>query len=143
MMSKMRCNSASPGGVIFCLCPPKEVDLAIHSSRSNKAGREKNAGRIDIGQNVYGKPCHEVFKMFYNIKERHKSKMEEKTCIQTRQKIRKVNKRRENEKLDAIQCLKPELSRIISRGIFSRKRIIDQANLHDSSLPCKRRQLSV
>ena len=36
----------------------------IHSSRSNKAGRERNAGRIDIGQNVYGKPCHKVFKTF-------------------------------------------------------------------------------
>ena len=56
-------------GTFLCVCPPKEVDSAIHSSRSNRGGRERNAGRIDIGQNVYGKPCYEVFKTFYNIKE--------------------------------------------------------------------------
>ena len=41
--------------------------------------------------------------------------MEAKTCIQTREKI-KSNTRRENEKLHAIQCLKLELSRIVSEA---------------------------
>ena len=39
--------------------------------------------------------------------------MEENTCIQTRERSETSNTRRENEKLDAIQCLKLELSRIV------------------------------
>ena len=92
------------------------VDSSIHSSRSNKAGRERNAERIDIGQNVYGKPCHEVFKTFCNIKEGDKGKMQWKRIhvFKPEKRSEKSNTRRENEKLDTIQCLKPELSRIVS-----------------------------
>ena len=103
---------------------PKEVDSAIHSSRSNKAGRERNAGRIHIGQNVYGKPCHEVFKTFCNIKEGDKGKMEENACIQTRERSEKPNTRRENQKLDTILCLKLELSRIVSESSSAQKGLL-------------------
>ena len=49
----------------------------------------------------------------------------------------KSNTRRENEKLDTIQCFETRTVSDCFRVIFSPKRIIDQANLQDSSLPCK------
>ena len=138
MMSKMRCSSASPGGVIFMRCsyaspgriifyvsvPQKTLIQPFTAAETTKQVKKEMLDGLTLGRTYNGKPCHEVFKTFYSIKKKTRAKWKRIHVFKPEKRSEKSNKRRENEKLDTIQCLKLDLSRIVSgsssaqRGLF-------------------------
>ena len=117
MMSKMRCNSASPGGVIFYVSVPQKK--LIQPFTAAEATKQVEKGMLDgltLGRTT-----------FYNIKEGGMGQMEENMYIQTREKIRKVKYEARKRKTRYNTVFETRTVSDCFRVIFSPKRIIDQA----------------
>ena len=144
MLSNMRCNSASPGGVIFYVSVPQKK--LIQPFTTAEATKQVEKGKLD------GLTLGRTYKESHVTKYLRRSTTSRK---ETRAKWKRIHvfkpeKRSENVLYEARKrktryniVFETRTVSDIFRVIFSPKRIIDQANLHDFSLPCKRRWLSV
>ena len=123
MMSKMRCSSASPGGVVFDVAvPQKKLIQPFTAAEATKRVEKVMLDGLTFGRTYMESHVTKYFRYFRWKETRAKWKRIH--VFKPEKRSEKSNNRRENEKLDTIQCLKLELSRIVSGSSSAQRRLL-------------------
>ena len=127
VMSKKRCNSASPGGVSFHVSVPQKK--LIQSFTAAEATKQVEKGMLDgltLGRTYMESHVTKYLRRSATSRKetRARAKWKRIHVFKPEKRSEKSNTRRENEKLDTIQCLKLELSRIVSESSSAQKGLL-------------------
>ena len=115
IMSKMRCKSASPGGLIFDVSvPQKKLIQPFTAAEATKQVEKGMLGRLTLGRMYMERHVTKYSRRFTTSRKETRAKWKRIHIFKPEKRSEKPNTRRENEKLDTIQCLKLEMSRMVS-----------------------------
>ena len=128
MMSKMRCNSASPvggGGVIFDVpVPQKKLIQPFTAAEATKQVEKGMLDRLTLGRTFLESHVTKYLRRSTTSRKETRAKWTKIHVFKPEKRPEKSDTRRENEKVDTIQCLKPELSWIVSGSSPARRGLL-------------------
>ena len=126
VMSKMRCSSASPGGVIFYVSvPQKKLIQPFTAAEATKQVKKGMLDELTLGRAYMESHVMKYLRRTTTSRKETRAKWKRKKHVFKREKrSEKSNTKRENEKLDTIQYLKLELSRIVSGSSSAQRRLL-------------------